>query len=85
MKEKIKQEFIKFGFTEEKSEEIAEGLLKGRKLGFATPKKDSPKLNSLILLLRKFNFEVNISKVKINPHFVIVTIKLKEDENGKIL
>lgn len=84
MKEKIKQEFIKFGFPEEKSEEIAEGLLKGRKLGFATPK-DSPKLNSLILLLRKFNFEVNISKVKINPHFVIVTIKLKEDENGKIL
>jgi len=84
MKEKIKQEFIKFGFTEEKSEEIAEGLLKGRKLGFATPKY-SPKLNSLILLLRKFNFEVNISKVKINPHFVIVTIKLKEDENGKIL
>lgn len=83
MKEKIKQEFIKFGFTEEKSEEIAEGLLKGRKLGFATPK-DSPK-HSLILLLRKFNFEVNISKVEINPHFVIVTIKLKEDENGKIL
>ena len=84
MKEKIKQKFIKFGFPEEKSEEIAEGLLKGQKLGFATPK-DNPKLISLILLLRKFNFEVNVKKMEIKPHFAIVTIKLKGDENGKIL